>query len=77
MCSIPKKVKELVLFCNYDVNIVGSYLMMMIYFDLGKDFIIEVNDTAPGLMYEHEEEDLGRIRDLVVQRLNEYYHPTH
>jgi glutathione synthase/RimK-type ligase-like ATP-grasp enzyme len=39
----------------------------------GRDHIIEVNDTAPGLMYEHEEEDLGHIRDLVLQRINESY----
>jgi len=39
----------------------------------GQDYILEVNDTAPGLMYEHEEEDLVHIRDLVVQRINEHY----
>jgi len=36
----------------------------------GKDYIIELNDTAPGLMYEHEEEDLEYIADLVVQKLS-------
>jgi len=40
---------------------------------IGKDYIIEVNDTAPGLMYEHEEEDLGHIRDIVVARINQHY----
>jgi glutathione synthase/RimK-type ligase-like ATP-grasp enzyme len=39
----------------------------------GRDYIIEVNDTAPGLMYEHEEEDIGHIRDLVLQRINAAY----
>jgi glutathione synthase/RimK-type ligase-like ATP-grasp enzyme len=39
----------------------------------GKDYIIEVNDTAPGLMWEHEEEDLGYIRDLVLKRMSEAY----
>jgi len=43
----------------------------------GKDYIIEVNDTAPGLMYEHEQEDLKSIRDLVVARLNAHYYPEH
>lgn len=39
----------------------------------GRDYIIELNDTAPGLMWEHEEEDLGHIRDLVLQRMSEAY----
>lgn len=39
----------------------------------GKDYIIEVNDTAPGLMWEHEEEDLGHIRDLALKRMSEAY----
>lgn len=39
----------------------------------GRDYIIELNDTAPGLMWEHEEEDLGHIRDLVLNRISEKY----
>jgi len=38
-----------------------------------KDFLLEINDTAPGLMYEHETEDIGYLRDLVIQRMTEHY----
>lgn len=39
----------------------------------GKEWILEVNDTACGLMWAHESEDLQRIRDLVVRRMNEHF----
>jgi len=39
----------------------------------GKDYILEINDTAPGLMFEHEEEDCIHIRDLVIERMNEHF----
>jgi hypothetical protein len=37
----------------------------------GSDVVLEMNDTACGLMYEHEAEDNGYIRELVLQRLNQ------
>lgn len=36
----------------------------------GKEYILEVNDTAIGLGPEDEEEDNGYIRDLVIAKLN-------
>jgi glutathione synthase/RimK-type ligase-like ATP-grasp enzyme len=36
----------------------------------GKEYILEINDTACGLMWEHEQEDCGRIRDLVLAKMN-------
>jgi len=39
----------------------------------GKDVIIELNDTACGLMFEHESEDLGHIKSLLLQRMNEAF----
>jgi len=41
----------------------------------GKEVVIEINDTAIGLMFEHEKEDLQYIRELVLQRMNEYFCP--
>jgi Synapsin, ATP binding domain/Synapsin, N-terminal domain len=38
----------------------------------GDDIILEINDTAPGLMYEHEKEDSIHIRDLVVNRMSHH-----
>ena len=35
-----------------------------------RSYILEINDTAPGLMFEHEDEDLGYIREVVLQRMN-------
>ncbi len=35
----------------------------------GKHTILEVNDTATGLNPFHKQEDLNRIRDLVLQRM--------
>jgi glutathione synthase/RimK-type ligase-like ATP-grasp enzyme len=37
----------------------------------GSDVILEMNDTAFGLMFEHEAEDIGYIKQLMLQRLNE------
>ncbi len=34
----------------------------------GSEVIIEINPTACGLMYEHEEEDSVAIRDLVLEQ---------
>lgn len=39
----------------------------------GREYIIELNDTAMGLMYEHETEDTLAIRDLVLKRMNETF----
>jgi len=36
----------------------------------GTRVILEINDGANGLMYQHEKEDLGHIRDLVIERMN-------
>jgi hypothetical protein len=35
----------------------------------GKEYILEVNDTAIGLGPEDEQEDNGYIRDLVIEKL--------
>lgn len=39
----------------------------------GCGVILEVNDTACGLMFEHEAEDVGHIRDVVVRHLNDLF----
>lgn len=36
----------------------------------GRDAILEINDTAFGLMFEHEKEDLGHIAELVLEKAN-------
>lgn len=35
----------------------------------GSAIVLEMNDTACGLMFEHEQEDMGHIRDLVMVRM--------
>lgn len=35
----------------------------------GRDYILEINDSAIGLNARHQEEDLGHIRDLVLSKL--------
>ena len=37
----------------------------------GSGVVLEMNDTACGLMFEHEEEDNGHIRDLVLARMQD------
>jgi len=37
----------------------------------GKDYILEINDTASGLLAKNEIEDMGHIRDLCIRRINE------
>lgn len=32
-------------------------------------YVLEINDTAPGLMFDHEKEDLGYIKEVVLQRM--------
>lgn len=36
----------------------------------GRDICLELNDTAPGLYYKYEDEDLNRIKSLVLERIN-------
>lgn len=38
----------------------------------GKEYILEVNDTAIGLGPEDEDEDNGHIRDIVIERLRSH-----
>ena len=35
----------------------------------GKDIIIEMNDSMIGLAPEYEQEDMGHIRDIVLEKL--------
>eukprot|EP00732_Lithocolla_globosa_P005644 Lithocolla_globosa_v1_NODE_5973_length_1154_cov_64.965455.p1 type:complete len:332 gc:universal NODE_5973_length_1154_cov_64.965455:1098-103(-) len=39
----------------------------------GRDVVLEMNDTAFGLMYEHEREDTEKIRDVVLKKMNELF----
>jgi len=39
----------------------------------GKEYILEVNDTSIGLSPDHEEEDNGYIRDLVMEKFRKIY----
>jgi len=36
----------------------------------GKDYILEINDTASGLYGKNELEDMGFIRDLCIEKMN-------
>jgi len=38
----------------------------------GRDFILEINDTASGLYGTNEVEDMGHIKDLCLQRMKEF-----
>eukprot|EP00762_Andalucia_godoyi_P008467 ANDGO_05761.mRNA.1 Synapsin len=39
----------------------------------GQEYILEVNDTAIGLVHSCEQEDNGHIRDLVLRRMEEHF----
>lgn len=39
----------------------------------GKDYILEINDTASGFAPANMEEDMRHVRDLVLQRMHEAY----
>jgi hypothetical protein len=39
----------------------------------GTDYIIEINDTAFGLMYEHEKEDANYIKEEVLDQMNHLF----
>ena len=41
----------------------------------GSCLILELNDTATGLMWEHEQEDIENIKKLVISRMNDRF-PT-
>eukprot|EP01119_Soliformovum_irregulare_P022207 TRINITY_DN7550_c0_g2_i3.p1 TRINITY_DN7550_c0_g2~~TRINITY_DN7550_c0_g2_i3.p1 ORF type:complete len:129 (+),score=52.42 TRINITY_DN7550_c0_g2_i3:150-536(+) len=38
-----------------------------------KDYILELNDTAIGLVHKYEHEDMMFMRDIVMMRLEEHY----
>eukprot|EP01130_Rhizamoeba_saxonica_P019148 TRINITY_DN981_c0_g2_i1.p3 TRINITY_DN981_c0_g2~~TRINITY_DN981_c0_g2_i1.p3 ORF type:complete len:163 (-),score=48.05 TRINITY_DN981_c0_g2_i1:686-1174(-) len=37
----------------------------------GRDFILEINDCASGFLPNREEEDMGHVRDLIINRLED------
>jgi glutathione synthase/RimK-type ligase-like ATP-grasp enzyme len=39
----------------------------------GTDYIIEINDTAFGLMYEHEKEDANYIKEEVLDQMDHLF----
>eukprot|EP01122_Echinamoeba_exundans_P001619 TRINITY_DN1163_c0_g1_i2.p1 TRINITY_DN1163_c0_g1~~TRINITY_DN1163_c0_g1_i2.p1 ORF type:complete len:294 (-),score=61.24 TRINITY_DN1163_c0_g1_i2:22-903(-) len=39
----------------------------------GKYYILELNDTAIGLVHQFEEEDMGYMRDVVIMRMEEHF----
>jgi len=39
----------------------------------GKEYILEMNDTSIGLGPDKEEEDMGYIRDLVIEKMKKIY----
>ena len=48
----------------------SSLLWKCSYFALGLSYILEINDTAPGLMFDHEDEDLNHIKEVVLAKMN-------
>ena len=40
-----------------------------IHLDDGRELIIELNDTAMGLFPDHKQEDMGHIRDVVLEKM--------
>jgi len=42
----------------------------------GKDVVLEINDTAIGLVFEYEKDDLEHIKELVLHRMNELFCPN-
>lgn len=39
----------------------------------GKDYILEMNDTANGLDFRYEKEDLQSIKEVVIEKMNSFY----
>jgi hypothetical protein len=58
------------------VSSVGSYDILaldVLVLENGQKVILECNDSACGLMFEHEEEDSAYIRELVMERMNQHF----
>jgi len=53
------------------LDIIGLDLLHSI--DEDKEYILELNDTAIGLVHAHEYEDMCNIRDLVLYRMSQYF----
>lgn len=41
--------------------------------ETGKDYILELNDTAIGLVHKYEEEDMGFMADIVMAKMNSLF----
>ena len=39
----------------------------------GTEVVLELNDSATGIVFEFSEEDTKHMRDLVLKRMNEYF----
>jgi len=41
----------------------------------GKDHILEINDSPSGFLEKFQEEDMGHVRDLVIEKLQTLQQP--
>eukprot|EP01100_Stratorugosa_tubuloviscum_P006685 TRINITY_DN284_c1_g1_i1.p1 TRINITY_DN284_c1_g1~~TRINITY_DN284_c1_g1_i1.p1 ORF type:complete len:358 (+),score=145.85 TRINITY_DN284_c1_g1_i1:61-1074(+) len=59
-------------------NIFGGLDMLaldVLHTKEGKDLILELNDSSFGLMWNHEQQDIQYIIELVLQKMNQIYIP--
>merc|ERR1712137_340871 len=49
------------------------YGLDVLHLSDGSEYILEINDSACGLMWEHEQEDIKNIKELVIKRMNETF----
>jgi len=68
-----------ILWANECAKMMGGLDIMgldIIHTKEGKDVVLEINDTAIGLVFEYEKEDLEHIKELVLQKMNEHLCPN-
>lgn len=60
--------------------LLDNCLLYLVVADWGslsfRSYILELNDTAGGLMYDHEQEDLSHIREVVLHRMSQLWTKT-
>ena len=57
--------------CTDAIDGLDMFAIDVLHLRDGSDVILELNDTAFGLMYAHEEEDLEHIKALAIERVLE------
>lgn len=70
MCEVVGRLRYLCFRSWYVATSNNQFIFVVLCKESGKEYILELNDTAIGLVHKYADEDMGHIRDVVVSKMN-------